>query len=242
MAEYAPSAIEWLGARIVAACGGEVSGIIGDASHAYGYHRARNVLPATDYSVQLPADRLGDGWAASALDVTLPRDMMPVVTRRLLDSARDHNDPRLDPVREFYGTLDHTSVTGWDCVAYEPATSDRSHTWHVHISILRQYANDMDAMRQILSVVMGESNSTGGLMADASEIIKAWAVGVDHTSDGGLVAPVVWQGRFETWQKAVDEKLQVLANRPAGTLTDAQINAVAQAVVKQVLALLQKQD
>lgn len=156
MSEYAPDALWWLGRQIVAVFGGSISGIVGDVLHHYGYHRCRNVLPDTDYSVQFEADKEGDGWAASALDVTLSPGTMPVVTKRLLDSAKDRNDPRLNVVREFFGTLDGVNVTGWDCVKYSPSTSDSSHLWHIHLSVLRKYSNDQAALEPVLAVIRGE--------------------------------------------------------------------------------------
>jgi hypothetical protein len=57
--EYAPRSIQAVFERLV-----ELrprvpwvnSGIVGDSGHTYGYHRARAVLPADDYSVTLPTD------------------------------------------------------------------------------------------------------------------------------------------------------------------------------------------
>lgn len=240
--EYAPDAIRWLGAQAVAKLGGEVSGVLGDSSHTYGYHRCRNVLPSSDYSVQLPADLLGDGWAASALDISFPSAVMPVVTQRLLDSAKDRNDPRLDVVREFFGTLDHSTVTGWDCVAYTPSTSDSSHLWHIHISILRQFSNDMAAMQQILSVLTGEpvSQSGGKTVSAVDNFLNGYAQGMpkykDDAGNDQINCPVAWEISRGAWQKTVDVKLDALANRPAATLTDAQVASIAQAVVKQIFA------
>lgn len=156
MGEYAPRALRWLGEQVVAALGGEVAGIVGDPAHRYGYHRCRNALPKTDYSVLLREDKLGDGFAASGLDLKLTPEMMKVVTRRLLDSARDLNDPRLDAMREFYGTLDGETVTGYDCVFQVDATSDTSHLWHIHLSILREFSDSMPAMEKILAVIVGD--------------------------------------------------------------------------------------
>jgi hypothetical protein len=44
----------------------------------------------------------------------------------------------------------------------------------------------------------------GDLMASASDIITAWAEGVDHTADGTQVSPVIWQERLEKRQQAED--------------------------------------
>ena len=157
MAEYAPQALRWLGNAIVKAIpSARFSGIVGDPSHKYGYHRARNRLPKNDYSVQTGPDKAGDGWAASALDISFDSKWMKTITKRLLASAKDQNDPRLNCMREFFGTTNGSSVAGWDTYYGRPATSDDSHLWHVHMSILRKYANDRKALAGVLSVIKGE--------------------------------------------------------------------------------------
>ncbi|ADD44832.1 hypothetical protein Snas_5197 [Stackebrandtia nassauensis DSM 44728] len=159
MAEYAPEALKWLAREIIKAIpSAELSGIVGDPAHTYGYHRCRNKLPSSDYSVQTKPDREGDGDAASALDMKFNAEWMKKITRRLLDSAKDQNDPRLNYMREFFGTLDGKKVTGWDTYYGKPVTSDDSHLWHIHMSILRKYCTSKDKMANILSVIKGEDD------------------------------------------------------------------------------------
>lgn len=155
MAEYAPPAIHHLFDAIDAALGGaaKLSGILGDAAHTYGYHRARNVLPSSDYSVKLALDRHGDGWAASALDIGLDPAHMKLVTSRLLDHRHDR---RLAALREFYGTVDGKQVTGWDFPSNTHASSDDSHLWHVHLSIFRAYATNWTALAPVVDVIAGK--------------------------------------------------------------------------------------
>lgn len=156
--EYAPAAIRGLFDKIKAAIPqAQLSGILGDRAHTYGYHRCRNVLPAGDYSRTLPLDQQGDGWAASALDVTLPDALMPTVTTRLVNAAKAR-DPRLKAVREFCGTLNGTQTYPWDLAANRSegvGTWDDSHLWHVHLSIYRAYANDAAALAPIAAVMVG---------------------------------------------------------------------------------------
>ncbi|MGH8880059.1 MAG: hypothetical protein ACRD0P_22360 [Stackebrandtia sp.] len=159
MAEHAPDGLLWLSREIIKVVpSAEMSGIVGDPSHTYGYHRCRNVLPASDYSVKLAADRAGDGDAAAALDIKYNAAWMKTITSRLLKSAKDKNDPRLNCIREFYGTLDGRRVTGWDCYYGEPATSDDSHLWHVHLSVLRKYTNNKTELSKVLDVITGKDN------------------------------------------------------------------------------------
>lgn len=154
--EYAPKALydlfDLIHAKIPSA---QMGGIRGDVAHTYGYHRARNVLPASDYSVcQSKLDREGDGWACAALDVTLGSgDVMHTVSRRLLAAK---NDPRMKPVREFFGSIDGRNVIGWDWLRNTSTTSsDMSHLWHIHLSIHRKYADDLDALRGVAEVMAG---------------------------------------------------------------------------------------
>lgn len=163
-AEYAPQPILDLFAAIKRRMpAAELSGVLGDRAHTYGYHRARNVLPASDYSVQLAGDRAGDGWAASALDVKLPDELMRLVTRRLLTAAQAH-DPRLRAVREFCGTLNGAETFPWDIAGGNRSEGvgswDASHLWHIHLSFLRSYATDAAALAPIAGVILGDAPPT----------------------------------------------------------------------------------
>lgn len=132
-----------------------LSGIVGDLDHreSGGYHISREDQPASNYSVQLPEDRAGGSSWASAVDMSMSAEQMKLVTGRLLASAKDETDLRLNYVREFYGTLDGETVVGYDTYYGTPATSDDSHLWHVHISFLRAHADDPAAMAAVLSVI-----------------------------------------------------------------------------------------
>lgn len=157
MAEYAPTAIKGLYALVeLKMPRATLSGILGDQAHTWGYHRCRNVLPSDDYSRTLSADKLGDGWAASALDISLPPDLMIVVTKRLLAAAKA-KDPRLAAVREFCGTTNGTVTHNYDLSTGHEGLGewDDSHLWHVHLSILRKYANDAPALAPIADVIAG---------------------------------------------------------------------------------------
>lgn len=146
------------------------SGIVGDAGHRRGYHRGRAVLPSSDYSVQAPADKRGDGWACCGIDISFGPIEMKIATRRLMNACRPNSqgnyDPRIEPIREFFGTLNGDRVTGWNRypssnrkVGY--TTSDSSHLWHVHISVFRQYATDEAKMRGVADVLNGVPLAAG---------------------------------------------------------------------------------
>ena len=163
----APPNMYSMAVKAAKALGGQFSGIVGDAAHGYGYHLAPNQLPSSDYSVRLSLDT-GSGVNrnyASALDISLPASTMKQVTARLKAAALDPNDTAMEYVREFYGTLNgssvygliHDSATG----AWRQSTSDSSHLWHVHVSIFRKYANDKKALDAVYGVLVGTLPETG---------------------------------------------------------------------------------
>lgn len=164
MGEFAPEALKYFAREATARVGGQLSGIVGDSAHTYGYHRSRNALPSSDYSVTLPLDRLGNGDAASAVDWSLPTNLMKTVTARLQKAALHPEDDRLDVIREFYGTLDGSYVFGMAHDGYGEAwsneTSDDSHLWHIHFSFFRKHSGDQAAADRVLSVVQGVSWET----------------------------------------------------------------------------------
>lgn len=129
-----------------------------------GYHNSRNGNRAlgfpNDYSMggegQPPADRDGSPDAASAIDLT-PKTQATqhLITRRLLAALKSDDDPRAYAVREFFGSTDSKTVTGWSRWLGKTVSSDDSHTWHIHISIYRRYADDMDRMLGVAELVCG---------------------------------------------------------------------------------------
>lgn len=109
----------------------------------------------------LPRDRVGRPWAAAALDIT-PTDPanVRVLTGRLARAVA-RRDRRLRPCREYYGTLDGQSVFGWDLHTQQPATSDASHLWHLHLSLHRDVACNRSRLLPIADVLAGRSMDGG---------------------------------------------------------------------------------
>lgn len=157
MAEYAPAAIRATYDKIEAAIpAATLSGIQGDSAHDYGYHRGRNYVSGSDYSVQQSDDQKGSGDAACGLDISFPADWMKTVTKRLIAAVdAGEADGRLLALREFYGTTDGYTVTGRDVRTGYWVTSDDSHLWHVHCSIYRRWADDEDTLAGIAAVITG---------------------------------------------------------------------------------------
>lgn len=140
-----------------------------------GYHNCRGNLPQSDYSVcDDPPDQGGPPDKAAAIDWTFPDaqagnySTIAKYTNRLLASAKDPDDTRLNGWREFYGNADDDSyVEGWDCRYGVAATSDSSHLWHIHISENRDQTKSQKNKEALLSVLKGETfaqwmGATGG--------------------------------------------------------------------------------
>jgi hypothetical protein len=128
-------------------------------------------VAGNDYSVQLAEDKQGDGEAACALDLSWSAaSWQYTVSQRLL--AAKH-DSRMHAAREFYGSTDGATVCGWDYYGGYAVTSDSSHLWHIHLSILRKYANDASALDGIAQVITGGGSpppNGGGDELSAAEV------------------------------------------------------------------------
>ncbi|ABP53012.1 peptidoglycan-binding domain-containing protein [Salinispora tropica] len=135
-----------------------------------GYHNTRDANVARwpgNYSyAQFSVDREGPPGLASAIDLTFADaqagryETIDKYSSRLLAAGHAGRaaDPRTIYMREFYGQADHdVHVEGWDYARGQAVTSDSSHLWHIHISVHRKYADDMTAMRAILSILKGET-------------------------------------------------------------------------------------
>lgn len=118
-----------------------------------------------NYSIRDAVNRTGPWWKskASAFDWTF-RDAqagnyvtIDKYSSRLMASARDTADPRLDLILfEFYGQADNDlQVEGYNEYREEFASSDSSHLWHIHMSFLRSQCGNFWGMWALLTVLMG---------------------------------------------------------------------------------------
>lgn len=133
-----------------------------------GYHNTRNrllhIFPSS-YSIRLTKDKQGPSDKAAGLDLTMSDAEMRKRTGYLRRSALHPDDDRLFGMREFIGTLDSAKVycriAGNEGIGqghgYTDWTRDKSHLWHIHISILRAYLNNVLVMEGIASVLSGET-------------------------------------------------------------------------------------
>lgn len=162
-----------------------------------GYHNCRSNLPNYDYSVcDDPPDQGGPANKAGAIDWTFPEahggnyTRIATYTKRLLASAQDPNDPRLDGWREFYGQADNDSyVEGWDCRYGYAVTSDSSHLWHIHISENRDQSTSKANKEALLSVLRGETVEEWGDDVSAKDV---WTYDVDPSSNKYSASGSLW--------------------------------------------------
>ena len=133
-------------------------------ANTHGYHNTRNYLQANEpnnYSIQLTLDRQGPGDKAAAIDLTMSDAEMRKRTALLRKSALDPVDPRMECVREFYGTLDSQNVYGLihdgRAAEWRRSTSDNSHLWHIHISIFRADVTNWARLSGVVSILAGET-------------------------------------------------------------------------------------
>jgi hypothetical protein len=126
-----------------------------------GYHNTRLTNQRNwpgDYSIRLPHDLLGPRDKAGALDLTMSAAAMKRYTARL-DAAAKARDPRLYPggrpvLREFIGTKDGRKVYCYDLVERRVYHNrDRTHLWHIHLSVTRRFVGDWAALAGVLSVL-----------------------------------------------------------------------------------------
>lgn len=156
----------------------ELSGIYGDKP---GFHntgkRNQSKWPG-NYSVRDKINQSGPGMThGSAIDWTFrdaqggDYDTIIKYTSRLVKSALDKNDPRLDLILfEFYGQSDHDlQVEGYNEYYEKLVTSDPSHLWHMHMSFIRSKCGDFWGMWALLTVLAGWSVSNWRLSLPATD-------------------------------------------------------------------------
>ena len=162
-AERVTPEVTWLGDQLCARTGRPRSafGTKGDELHMKGAHRSQrwilNSVFCTNrtYTVQ-------SGLTEAQKDEIAGIDFTPGSGSEMItQSRRIYNAMRaglLNEVREFYGNIDGDQVVdGWDNIDDEKITSDASHLWHWHLTLDRKQLHNMDLMRRILSIVLGET-------------------------------------------------------------------------------------
>jgi hypothetical protein len=191
----------------------------GDFANKPGYHNMRQNLPSYDYSVcDRPPDGGGPSNVAGAIDWTFPEaqrgdySRISKYTKRLLASAKNLNDPRLNGWREFYGQANNDRyVEGWDCRYGYAVTSDSSHLWHLHISEDRDKTTSYENKDALLSVLRGETVAEWEDDVSAKDV---WNYDVDPSSKSYTAGGVQWtvynrtNYLANTWAPSVDRQLK----------------------------------
>lgn len=145
-----------------------------------------------NYSIREAINRREPRDVGRALDITLSDADMRTLTRRLV-WAVETDDPRLEGLREFFGTLDGRTVygrsrRGLDTDWYS-STADSSHLWHIHLSFFTPFADNWAALAGLVSILIGESLT-------------------DYLNGGTMERNIAEHGDSGTWVKFVQRYLQ----------------------------------
>ena len=237
--EFSPPNLNafYIGLRTYLGRGADAVGGKGDNRHRYGYHRSRewvlnsaySVYHAADYSVTHPLDQGGDDRWLSALDATPFKVETLIGMCQRLDAAVKAG--RCPQVREWYGNLGTDAVVdGWDNVRDRAASSDSSHLWHLHISFFRSRA-DWDHSG-LLAVLTGDND-----MITGPELAAALRWALDPTNAGTNVDARVTQAYLRAigWQ-------YVGGGIDAGMSTLGVLNAIHQASKRPPADLMARMD
>jgi hypothetical protein len=197
-------------------------GIVGDVRHQArgGYHISRaDQTSSSNYSVQAPADKRGPSNLASGIDLTMSPSDMKKMTSRLMAACKTNHanpaaEPRIECIREFFGTLNGTTVTGWNRYASSNrgvgyTTSDSSHLWHVHVSIFRDYCDDPAKMKGLVDILLG--TTTTSLPDEGDDMTAADVWDKDLTLGPGVHSAGWYIREIHKLTKAANARTMVLA-------------------------------
>lgn len=142
----------------------QLGGVVANKSGFHSSGKRNKANWPNNYSIRDKINQSGPGWdKASALDLTFPDAQrgdyrsISKYTSRLVKSALDKADPRLDMILfEFYGQADSDrAVEGYNEYREEAVTSDDSHLWHIHLSFVRSKVGDWWGMWALYTVLAG---------------------------------------------------------------------------------------
>lgn len=197
-----------------------------------GYHNKRGELirdgRTRDYSIaQVAADKRGNAEVSAGIDLTFisaQRGDYATIQRYTgrLKAAALARDPRLwlrggPTLREFIGNvagqvycyvLTGGVPLGVGADSGPDPGRGSSHLWHIHLSVIRQYAEDWAALDAVLSVMLGES-------------LDAWRV---RTGTGGSDMAEL-TGMDEKRLGYVDARVEAFANGTPTIRSDAAYGA-----------------
>lgn len=213
-------------------------GAIGDARHVKGggYHISPNLLKANgqrnDYSLLAPLDNNGPGDLVSAQDWTFnsqtgPQGIQTLCRRMRLISA--NRDPRVVAVmREWFGTFDGRTVTGYSTYRDRVVTSsDKSHTYHIHLSLWRERVEDWSLLSAFADAILGVPSSYTPVPKPTSYTPDSKVIYLDRLTKGRMNSDSVFHvqaGLVKVLIKAGIKPAMpavLTADYDAATITDA---------------------
>jgi len=165
--EVVTAELDWLGDTLCARLRRPraAAGSKGDNAHLNGAHRSQEWIlnsrfsTSRSYTVQsgLNATQVrhisGFDMVPGEWGSAQNRRLMIEQTGRLLAAMRAG---RLDEVRELFGTVNGSTVTGWNNVTNSFASSDSSHLDHWHLSLDRRHCTNRPLMERIVAIALGE--------------------------------------------------------------------------------------
>lgn len=233
------------------------AGIKGDQYHLRGSHRSRRwILRSTyctsrTYTVTHPDDLAGDENWCSGLDFNPGSTERLIAICQRLDRAVRAG--LIEEVSEWYGNVDGNAVVdGFDNVRNLARTSDSSHLWHLHASILRRYANDPAVMQRLYTILTGDdmeqtdalirnpAKKVGDALYDVHQL-RGWLVNPPGTAVPGAPPPgsvgalLVAAAQREPQPAPVDVAALAAELRP-------HLEAAAEAAVRKVLGSVDNED
>lgn len=201
--EVVPPALAEMGRTVRTALGLSAGaiGFKGNELHLNGAHRSRRWILTSawctdrSYTVSYPDDRLGDEDWIAGCDITASSPILLPMCQRLDRAVRAGE---LEELAAWYGNVDGDSrVDGYNNILNRVASADSSHLWHLHLTILRRYANDAPFMRRLAAVLIGADD-------------MSW----DETIGADYAPPGFGQHKFRTamgysWAAAHEAKVGV---------------------------------
>jgi hypothetical protein len=219
------------------------AGTKGNERHLRGSHRSQewilNSRYCTDerYTVQsgLTAAQArhiaGFDFTPGAWGTAENRRRMVEQSKRIIAAMKAGE---LDELREFYGTTDGRTVTGWNNIENRPASSDSSHLDHWHAGIDRRHCANKQLMERIVRIALGVEENTMAALTDAeqAELLRTVRATNERVKALTGLAPTV----TTTWaadndaveQVAASQALTAIRDRPA-TVID--YSALAEEIV-----------
>lgn len=134
-------------------------GAKGDNAHLNGGHRSQRWILTSRYCTNRtytvhPGLDISLTNALAAIDITAAsKQQMLDISRRIDAAARAG---LIEEVSAWYGNVNgDTIVDGWDNIRNVIARSDKSHLWHLHITIHRWALRNMAFFQRLVNVLLG---------------------------------------------------------------------------------------